>query len=535
MVSTSNREPVPGPLAALLSRRVTGPAIDQFLRDHDVPLQEGRSCIFLYRGEADSVRLRHWIHGLPSSQPLRRLRGTDLWHIALELPEGSRVEYKYEVTRHGHTELIKDPLNPLEAHDPFGANSVAHARGYEIPEWTRPDETARRGSLEELVVKSRALGGDRAVTIYKPARYRTSRRYPLLVVHDGPDYLRYAGLETVLNNLIHRLEIQGMVVALTRPQNRMQEYTAHRPHAEFIAKELVPRLERELPLREGPRARGLMGASLGAVASLHAAHEYPELFGRLLLQSGSFAFTDIGDARTRSSHSIGVVEFVNEFRREPQHAISLDGSSFELRRCTNPSSTRTGLWYRLLHATGMRRPLHVEVPGTDTTGRTGATACERACRFCFPGHCGWSTSRGVSLAMPDVIRRIGLSLGADICWPICYQELMRRLEPIQVPHDDGTPSLRSGASVHRALRPSSTLSLRRGHRSAHTLVSTRPASGSKSRSYIDDLYVFNNPWSRPVHGETNHVLCHDSTGHADSRRRVMVPPKEYEPRRTICR
>ena len=30
--------------------------------------------------------------------------------------------------------------------------------------------------------------------------------------------------------------------------------------------------------------------------------------------------------------------------------------------------------------------------------------------------------------MADVTRRIGLSLGADLCWPICYEELVRQLD-----------------------------------------------------------------------------------------------------------
>ena len=28
----------------------------------------------------------------------------------------------------------------------------------------------------------------------------------------------------------------------------------------------------------------------------------------------------------------------------------------------------------------------------------------------------------------DVTRRIGLSLGADLCWPICFEEILRRLD-----------------------------------------------------------------------------------------------------------
>ena len=30
--------------------------------------------------------------------------------------------------------------------------------------------------------------------------------------------------------------------------------------------------------------------------------------------------------------------------------------------------------------------------------------------------------------MADVVRRIGLSLGADICWPICFEHMLKRLD-----------------------------------------------------------------------------------------------------------
>ena len=42
-----------------------------------------------------------------------------------------------------------------------------------------------------------------------------------------------------------------------------------------------------------------MGASFGAVAALSTAWRRPGFYGRLLLQSGSFAFTDIGDRNHR--------------------------------------------------------------------------------------------------------------------------------------------------------------------------------------------------------------------------------------------
>ena len=49
-----------------------------------------------------------------------------------------------------------------------------------------------------------------------------STREALLVVHDGGDYQKFAALKTVLDNLIHRKEIPGVVVALTPPRDRMK-------------------------------------------------------------------------------------------------------------------------------------------------------------------------------------------------------------------------------------------------------------------------------------------------------------------------
>ena len=41
--------------------------------------RRGDRCTFLWRGEADEVRLVHRIVGLPDAIPLRRVWGTDLW------------------------------------------------------------------------------------------------------------------------------------------------------------------------------------------------------------------------------------------------------------------------------------------------------------------------------------------------------------------------------------------------------------------------------------------------------------------------
>ncbi len=95
--------------------------------------------------------------------------------------------------------------------------------------------------------------------------------------------------------------------------------------------------------------------------------------------------------------------------------------------------------------------------------------------------------------MARVTRRIGLSLGADICWPICYEEILRQLD-LEI--EMGGDTLRF--EVQRVtINP---FSLR--HPGNYQVVIDRLTHWyHTSREWIkksilmDDLYVFNNPWS----------------------------------------
>jgi len=292
------------------------PLLERWLAAQKLPHVDGRSVTFVFHGPADAVRLRHWIFGLPSSQDFTRVPGTLLWHLELELPENSRMEYKLELARGPMQQLVHDPLNPAQAHDPFGGNSVVYGAGYEVPSWSKPDPETRAGQIEEHALQSDVFGELRPFKLYLPARFRKLRRYPLLIVHDGDDYVRFSELKTVLDNLIHRLEIPSLLVALIQSPDRMREYADDPRHAEFLVRELVPWLEQRYPLLANPAARGLMGASFGAVASLSAAWRYPSFFGNVLLQSGSFVFTDVGQ-HDRGPVFDQVVRFVNEFRDNP--------------------------------------------------------------------------------------------------------------------------------------------------------------------------------------------------------------------------
>ncbi|MFO1142762.1 MAG: alpha/beta hydrolase-fold protein [Amaricoccus sp.] len=274
-----------------------GEGVDAFLEGREFPLAEPGMLTFAWRGEADRLHLVRWIHAGADRRPFVRLPGSDLWLLRLPVEDGGRFEYKLAVGRGGHEELVVDPRNPQRAGDPFGENSVARTLGYERPEWSLP-RGAPAGRIERIEVASAAFGEVRDVGVYLPAGYDPERAYPLVVVHDGGDFVTFADLPVVLDNLIDGGEIPAVIAALIQTRDRLGEYSGSREHAVFLARELLPQLAARWRLAEAPGERVLLGASLGAVASLVTAFRYPGVFGGLVLKSGSFIL-DEGKLRRR--------------------------------------------------------------------------------------------------------------------------------------------------------------------------------------------------------------------------------------------
>ena len=127
--------------------------------------------------------------------------------------------------------------------------------------------------------------------------------------------------------------------------------------------------------------------------------------------------------------------------------------------------------------------------------------------------------------MATVTRRIGLSLGADICWPICFEELVKRLD-LAIPV--GADTVRF--EVERVkIEP---FDLRQEcrydvmlDRLTHWYHTSR--EWIKKAVVMDDLYVFNNPWSvQSMEKHTTYsAMMHLGLPVPQT---WMVPPREYD-------
>ncbi|MDH3264555.1 MAG: alpha/beta hydrolase-fold protein [Paracoccaceae bacterium] len=305
-------------LATLLAGPPPAPeAIAEHLDTVETPLLEPGAASFFWHGPADRVELVRWINAGVDRVGFQRVPGTDLWHLHLAVADGGRFEYKLAVSHDGHEAWHLDPRNPHRARDPFGENSVCLTFGYQRPAWSQP-QGAPAGRIERLEVPSTIFGETRVESLYLPAGHDPSHPHPLVVIHDGTDFMTYADLAVSLDNLIAAGDIPPIVAALIQTRDRMGEYPRGRRHARYVVEELLPTVSRGRSIAASPRNRVLLGASLGAVASLSTAFRHPGVFGGMVLKSGSFILDP--EALEQRSHPVfhQVARLVRAMRRAPK-------------------------------------------------------------------------------------------------------------------------------------------------------------------------------------------------------------------------
>lgn len=128
--------------------------------------------------------------------------------------------------------------------------------------------------------------------------------------------------------------------------------------------------------------------------------------------------------------------------------------------------------------------------------------------------------------MANVTRKIGLSLGADLCWPKCYEEILNKMQ-LEVPHQGDTVRF----EVDRVtIEPYSLVQECKYDvvidRLTHWYHTSR--EWIKKSILMDDLYVYNNPWSLQSM-EKQTTYCAMMKLGLPVPETWMIPPKSYAP------
>ena len=246
-------------------------------------------------------------------------RNGDGWVLDLELPDVLRLEYKLEVDRRdGETEHICDPANEKRAPGAFGEKSVIELPGYAAPAWLEAETV--EGRTDEASIRGRGLGAHVGVRVWSPADAPPGTPLRMLLANDGPEYDALSQLTRYAGAMIAAGALPPFRVALLAPGDRDQWYSASARYSRVLASDIVPQLRAAFGVIGQPAA---MGASLGALAMLHAQRRFPRVFSALFLQSGSFFMPRYDAHERRFSRYVRVTRFVRDTLRSGEYAIPI--------------------------------------------------------------------------------------------------------------------------------------------------------------------------------------------------------------------
>jgi len=149
-----------------------------------------------------------------------------------------------------------------------------------------------RGTIKDLTFPSKELGEDLQLLLYLPANYSPLYKYTVVIAQDGKDYFQLGRIGRTADELLKNEEIENIIIIGIPYKDVKDRWKKYHPDGDqnqayirFLAHELVPYLDKEFPTYSMGMGRALIGDSLGATVSLMTALQYPNTFGKIILQS----------------------------------------------------------------------------------------------------------------------------------------------------------------------------------------------------------------------------------------------------------
>ena len=247
-----------------------------------------------------------------NSQPrsMQLIAGTDVWQWTTQLNANWRGSYCFIPTERDDIFSAPSPdrlelregwrkLLPQAIADPLNPQSWKGGRGHAVsalempqaplqPGWDCPQ--APETPAKEIIWKSERLKNSRRVWIFTTGD-ATAEERPLAVLLDGEFWAQSMPVWPALTSLTHRRQLPPAVYVLIDAID-----TTHRAHelpcnADFwlaVQQELLPQVKAIAPFSDRADRTVVAGQSFGGLSALYAGLHWPERFGCVLSQSGSY-------------------------------------------------------------------------------------------------------------------------------------------------------------------------------------------------------------------------------------------------------
>ncbi len=192
----------------------------------------------------------------------------------------ARLDYAFNVD--GEHRL--DPLNPAVV----DSGIIGKACELVMPGYRRSPAATRRQDVPGGTLRVVDEGWAKPkFTIYLPAGYDASNRYPVVYTADGSAWIDIIGLPVILDNLIADGAIAPVIaVMIDAPEDRSRWYYYNPDYLAYLEK-VVAYVDGRYSTKTGPGDRLHVGSSSGGRASLYVGIERPGLFRNLAMLSPS--------------------------------------------------------------------------------------------------------------------------------------------------------------------------------------------------------------------------------------------------------
>ncbi|MCX6039180.1 MAG: alpha/beta hydrolase-fold protein [Chloroflexi bacterium] len=283
------------------------------------PVIGGETVTFIWQGKT-APRLIDDLHNWDEDPQTMQRAGTELWSYSMPLAADAYFEYAFLDPKTG--ERLPDPLNPNRIWN--GINAYNHyfymPRSGPTP-LVQSIKGLARGTVtrHQVPTKEYVVDANRTVYLYQPP---VKAPVPLVVVYDGPDYLKRTRLNVIVDNLIAAKRVRPFAMAMVQNGGsaRSLEYSCSESTLGFVFECVISLAQEHLTLTPpGGEPYGVLGASLGGLMALYTGMRLPKVFGKVLSQSGAFLLPE---------HQFVVIDLVR-YAPRPEIDIWMNAGHYE--------------------------------------------------------------------------------------------------------------------------------------------------------------------------------------------------------------
>lgn len=255
----------------------------------------------------------------PSAVPLER-RSDSLWIFTARFDSGSVVEFKITGGAWENEAVYSEKQFPGNTIIEVTKDTTVILRPIFWKRFLLPPkaEQAIRGTVEyHRQLRGEGLNHNRDIIVWLPPSYSKNlkKHYPVLYMHDGQNVFdpstAFGGndwrVDEVADSLIKLKKIEEIIiVGIYNSPDRLPEYSDSplgNAYIKFVTDVLKPKIDSLYRTKPGREHTGIMGSSLGGLASMLFVWYRPDVFGMAGCLSSSFWYDDEKSLRDIRAYS----------------------------------------------------------------------------------------------------------------------------------------------------------------------------------------------------------------------------------------